>query len=95
MTNRLTSWKSNFLNMAGKTTLASSTLNSIPNHIMQYNYLPIKIIKHIDKIQKIFIWGSTNISKRIYLVSWDTVTRDNNGGGLGIHLAKEKPSNFG
>lgn len=37
MTNRLASWKLNFFSMAGRTTLAFSALNSIPNHIMQYN----------------------------------------------------------
>lgn len=76
--------------MVGRTKLASSTLNNMPNHIMQYNYRPIKILKHIDKIQKKFIWGSTNTTKNIHLVNWKTVTNDKSNGGLGIHAAKEK-----
>lgn len=37
MTKKLASWKSNFLSMAGRTVLAISTLNTMENHIMQYN----------------------------------------------------------
>lgn len=76
--------------MAGRTALASASLNSIPNHVMQYSYLHIRIIKYIDKIQKTFIWGSTLTSKKIHLLSWDTLTKDKEKEGLGIHSAKDK-----
>lgn len=64
MTRKLASWKSNFLSMAGRVTLASSTLNSMPNHNMHYNFLPMKILNLIDKLQRNFIWGSTLTTKK-------------------------------
>lgn len=45
MQRKLTSWRAKFLNIAGRTTLAISTLNSIPNHAMHYTYLPTKNLK--------------------------------------------------
>lgn len=39
MRSRLTFWKANFLNIAGRTNLAISILNSIPNHAMLCNTL--------------------------------------------------------
>ncbi|XP_070004851.1 uncharacterized protein [Nicotiana sylvestris] len=50
MRSQLVAWKMNFLNIAGRTTLAHSCLNSIPNHYMQYTVLPKKILKNIDKV---------------------------------------------
>lgn len=57
MRSPLTNWKINYLNMAGRTTLSSSTFASIPNYVMQYTLLPEKVLKTIDKIQRDFIWG--------------------------------------
>lgn len=91
MDNKMALWKSNFLSMAGRTTLAAASLNSIPNHVMKYSYLPTRIIKHIDKIQKNFICGFTINSKKIHLLPWDTLRKDKEKWGLGIqHSAKEK-----
>lgn len=70
--------------------VANFTLNSMPNHILQYNYLPIKILNHIDKIQKNFIWDSTLTTRKIHPIAWDTVTRDKCEGGLGVRSAKHK-----
>lgn len=56
---KLSGWKTKFLNIAGRTTLARSSLNSIPIHIMHYIKLPLDISKKIDRIQRNFIWGST------------------------------------
>lgn len=56
MCDRLSSWKIKFLNIAGRTTLVLSTLNTIPNHVMQYTILPTKIQKQINQIQRNFIW---------------------------------------
>lgn len=90
MTRRLASWKSKFFNMTDRATLATSTLSSMSNHIMQYNYIPIKILKYIDKIQRNFIWGSTTTTKKIHLINWRIDSSDKRNGGLGIHAATDK-----
>lgn len=66
---RLSTWKTNLLNIVGRTTLALATLNSIPNHAMQYTMLPTKIHKQIDQIQRNFIWGTITDRKKLHLIN--------------------------
>lgn len=94
MNKKLTGWKTRFLNMAGRTTLATSTLNSIPNHIMQYHKLPKNINRLIDRTQRNFIWGSTAEKSKLHLVNWHTLTDIKNNGGLGIVSAENKNLTF-
>lgn len=90
MRSSLAIWKSSCLNIAGRTTLASSTLASIPSHVMQYTLLPRKILNSIDKIQRNFIWGTTEFKKKLHLIRWETITTDKDKGGLGLRKAKSK-----
>lgn len=90
MQKKLVSWKVKFLNIAGRTPLAISALNSISSHAMQYTYLPNKILSQIDCILRNFIWGSTDETNKIHYVNWDTVTKQKEEGGLGITKAKSK-----
>lgn len=62
---KLVGWKTHFLNIAGRTTLAESSPNSIPTHAMQFTKLPSSITKNIDQIQRIFIWRSTSSKEKI------------------------------
>lgn len=90
MRGRLSSWKINFLNIAGRTTLALSTLNFIPNHAMQYTILSARIQKQIDRIQKNFIWGSTNEVKKLHLINWKTITNPKEVRGLNLKMTSSK-----
>lgn len=90
MHKKLSSWKENFLNIAGRTTLATSTLNAIPSHAMQYTLLPAKILKQINRIQRNFIWGTTNEYKKIHYVNWNMVTKSKENGGFDIKDANTK-----
>ena len=73
--------------MAGRVVLihASST---IPNYVMQYAPLPSKILKGIDKVNRNFLWGSTNHIKKMHWVNWVEVTKPKEAGGLGLQSAK-------
>lgn len=84
MNKKLTGWKNRFLNTIGRATLATSTLNSIPNHIMQCHKLSKKKNSLIDRTQRNFIWGSTAEKLKPHLVNWHTLTDTKNYGGLGI-----------
>ncbi|XP_070018033.1 uncharacterized protein [Nicotiana sylvestris] len=88
--NKLSSWKINFLTLAGRATLAKAALNAIPNHNMQYISLLKKTLYKIDKIQRDFIWGTTATKRKIHYVSWDVVTLPKDLGGLGILKAWHK-----
>ncbi|KAK4710030.1 hypothetical protein R3W88_004543 [Solanum pinnatisectum] len=83
MQSKLASLKIKFLNIAGRTTLAKSSLNSIPTYIMQLAKLPASITKQIDQIQRNFIWGSTEEKKKLYPMSWNLVTRSKQEGKFG------------
>lgn len=57
---------------------------------MQYTMIPTKVLNNTDKIQKNFIWGTNDTTKKLHLLSWSTLTRDKKDGGLGIRFAKSK-----
>lgn len=92
MNYRLQGWKTKFLNLAGRTTLIQSVLNSIPTHVMQLNILPRKTQTYIDRIQRNFLWGSNQQKHKLHLLSWDTVTYPKKFGRLGI--PKTYPKNI-
>ena len=78
--NRLAGWKTNHLSLAGRTTLIKATLNSIPNHIIQFIALPNYIINRLESFQKNFLWGTTAQKKRLHLLKWDYVTNPKDHG---------------
>nr|XP_033516803.1 uncharacterized protein LOC117281097 [Nicotiana tomentosiformis] len=71
--------------MAGRTTLAKSSLGSILSHVMQYIKLPAQVCSKIDRIQRNFIWGTTPIKRKMHFVGRRNVTRLNKEGGLNVH----------
>jgi hypothetical protein len=87
MQTRLSAWKSRLLNRAGRLTLASSVLSSIPTYYMQINWLPQNICDSIDQTTRNFLWKGSN-NKGIHLVNWKKVTSPKSVGGLGIRTAR-------
>lgn len=65
---KLTGWKTHFLNMAWRTTLAKSSLGCIPSHVMQYIKLLAQVCNQIDGIQRNSIWGTTIVKRKMHLV---------------------------
>lgn len=78
--NRLACWKTKTLTLAGRTTLIKSTLNSIPNHVMQLLPIPAHIIKQLEKYKRNFLWGTTPHRKKLHLIRWVVVTKTRNEG---------------
>lgn len=74
LNNKLAGWKTKFLNMTGRVTLAKSSLANIPNYVMQYINLPTSVQKIIDKSQRNCMWGTTNSKRKMHLLGWDTIT---------------------
>lgn len=55
MQTKLSGWKTTFLNIARRTTLAKSCLNNIPTYIMHIIKLPKRMTNKIDQIPHNFI----------------------------------------
>jgi ribonuclease HI len=57
---------------------------------MQNTALPTTICNDLDRLNRNFLWGSTNESKKMHLVGWDKVCRPKREGGLGLYATKPK-----
>ncbi|XP_031124258.1 uncharacterized protein LOC116026974 [Ipomoea triloba] len=91
VTGRLEGWKTKMLSMVGRVTLAKAVLNAIPTYTMQTTVLPKGVCMEIEKKTRQFIWGNQgqDTTRKINLVSWDTVTKEKVAGGLGIRRLQD------
>ncbi|GLT58567.1 hypothetical protein SLA2020_314490 [Shorea laevis] len=86
---KLSGWKTKFFSIAGRATLVSSVLASIPNYFMQVMWLPSSIHKEIDRISRNFLWGSVDSQRKIHLVDWNTICKPKAHGGLGFRSTRD------
>ncbi|CAN1135617.1 Putative ribonuclease H protein At1g65750 [Linum perenne] len=86
---KLAGWKVGSLSMAGRVSLAISTLNSLPTYAMQTTLLPMEICEVIDRKIRSFIWGAKDGERKIHLINWDHVCSPKSHGGLGLRSARE------
>ena len=85
---KLAGWKANLLSMAGRAVLIQASSSAIPAYIMQCNLLPGKVLDGIDRVNRNFLWGSTEEKGKMHWVGWKKVTRAKEEGGLGLQTAK-------
>lgn len=81
------------MSAAGRSTLILSTINSIPNHVMQACKLPSYMIKRLERYDRNFFWGSVTDQRKIRLLQLSSVTIPKARNGLGIQdlTIKNKP----
>ena len=84
----LAGWKVNMLSFAGRAILIQAFSTAIPSYIMQCTKLPGRILDGIDLVNRNFLWGTTEIAKKIHWVGWQKVTRTKEEGGLGLQAVK-------
>jgi hypothetical protein len=87
---KLSSWKAKLLSPASRVILVQSITSAIPAYYMQNVALPIRICSSLDKLNRDFLWGSTDERKKMHMVSWDKVCRPRELGGLGLYSAKAR-----
>ena len=85
---KLASWKASLLSMAGRRVLIQASSSTIPTYVMQNAQLPEKILKGIDRVNRNFLWGSTDSSRKMHWVGSEKVTTPKDLGGLGLQSAK-------
>ena len=81
---KLAGWKANLLSMAGRVVLIHASSSTIPNYAMQYVNLPCKILNGIDRVNRNFLWGSSEQVRKMHWVNWKEVTKTKEAGGLGL-----------
>lgn len=91
---RLSGCKSKFLSLAGRITLAKSTLNTMSNYAMQTAKIPRGVCDEIDKRTRRFIWGGSEDHRKIHLLPWDKLQLPKGQGGLGIRSSRNINSAF-
>ena len=74
----------------GRVVLTQAVTSTIPNYLMQCVALPSKILQGVDRLNRNFMWGSSDRKKKIHLIGWEKITRDKEVGELGIQAAKSK-----
>ena len=84
----LAGWKANLLSMAGRLVLIQASTSAILSYVMQNSILPNKILNGIDRVNRNFLWGSTDQVKKMHWVNWGEVTKPKELGGLGLQSAK-------
>ena len=68
---KIQSWSANWLNLAGKTILLKSVLNSMPIYQSSILLAPGRVLRKIESLLKKFIWeGGKGNEKKLHLISW-------------------------
>ena len=57
---KLAGWKANLLSMAGRVVLIQASSSAIPSYVMQNSLLPNRILNGINRVNRNFLWGSTD-----------------------------------
>ena len=70
--------------------LIKSVMSAIPNHVMHGAVIPMNVCEKLDKINRDFLWGSTDERRKMHMVSWSKIVRSKEEGGLGIQEARAK-----
>ncbi|KAL7251725.1 hypothetical protein ACSBR1_013560 [Camellia fascicularis] len=51
--------------------------------------LPVRVAKEIDKIQANFLWGGSDLRRKVHMVKWEAITKSKNLGGLGVRRSAD------
>ena len=87
---KLGRWKTKFLSFVGWAVLIKSVMSAIPNYVMQGATLLVHVCEKLDKINRDFLWGSTNEKRRMHMVGWNKIVKSKEEEGLGIQEARAK-----
>ena len=61
---KLVGWKANLLSMAGRSVLIQAASLTILSYVMQSCMLLGKVLEGIDRVNRSFLWGSSDNHKK-------------------------------
>lgn len=64
--------------------LIQLVMSAIPFYAMQTMKLLEEILKDLELLSRQFFWGDDECSRKFHTISWETIHRDKEHGGLGI-----------
>ena len=84
MEKKLLGWKQLYLSKGCRLTLLKSILSSLPTYYLSLFIVPKAVVVRLERIQRIFLWGSLVECFKYPLVAWENVCLPCELGGLGI-----------
>ena len=81
---KLAGWKRLYLSKGGRLTLLKSTLSSLPTYYLSLFTIPVAVADRLERIQRNFLWGSSEECFKNSLVAWEKVCSPLEMGGLGV-----------
>ncbi|CAM8953600.1 unnamed protein product [Rhodiola kirilowii] len=83
---KLATWRCANLSMAGRVVLIKSALCNLPLYYASMYKMPVAVANELEKIQRRFLWGSSDLKRKIHYVRWSKITKPKKFGGLGIQI---------
>ena len=80
----MSSWKRLYLSKGGRLTLLKSILSSFPTYYLSLFTIPVVVADRLERIQRKFLWGSSEECFKHSLVAWGKVYSPLEMGGLGV-----------
>lgn len=77
------------LSFAGRLTLIKSVVACLPSYYISIYKMPKGVAKTIDKLQAMFLWGSSEVKRKVHLVRWQELIKPKKQGGLGVRSLSE------
>ncbi|XP_062103860.1 uncharacterized protein LOC133814975 [Humulus lupulus] len=81
---KLLSWTSRHLSYAGRVLLIHSVLFGLRNYWMSVFIFPQSIVKEVEKLCRVFLWGASGNRSKLHMASWHQVCLPKAYGGLGF-----------
>ena len=83
----LATWKKQYLSKRRRLIPIKCTLSYLPIYFMSLFVIPKKMRIILERIQREFLWGDMKERRKIHLISWLDICKDNKHEGLGLrHL---------
>ena len=84
MQSKLQGWKAKLLSQTGRTSLISSTFQSMPLYTFSCFKVPETVCNKMDALSRAFLWGHDPTDRKMHMVSWEKICKPKRDGGLGL-----------